>query len=147
MPLPVGRYIAVSRFRRLVIDLMHFSAKVPGVTLERRIELAPLIAARQACPKSPTWSAILTKAFAVVAARNPVLRTAYLTFPWARFYEHSTSIATINVDRQLAEERIVIYAHIDSPENRTLAWKSTPSSAITSSVPSRTSRPIGAPSA
>jgi len=117
MPLPVGRYIAVSRFRRLVIDLMHFSAKVPGVTLERRMDLARLVAARQACTSSPSWSAIFTKAFAVVAARNPVLRTAYLSFPWSRFYEHFTSIATINIDRELPSERIIVYAHIDSPES------------------------------
>ena len=96
---------------------MHFSAKVPGVTLERHMDLACLIAARQASAPSPTWSAIFTKAFALVAARTPVLRTSYLTFPWPRFYEHFTNIATINVDRQLANERIVLYAHIASSEN------------------------------
>ena len=99
---------------------MHFSAKVPGVTLERHMDLACLIAARQASAPSPTWSAIFTKAFALVAARTPVFRTAYLTFPWPRFYEHGTSIATINIDRQLDNERVILYAHIDSPESRTL---------------------------
>jgi hypothetical protein len=120
MPRAVGRYIPVSYFRRLVTDLMHFSAKVPGVTLERHMQLAPLIAARQACTPQPTWSAIFTKAFAMVAARNPELRTSYLTSPWGRFYEHFTSIATINVERQLANERIILYAHIHSPESCTL---------------------------
>ena len=115
-----GKYIRVSKFRRLVVDLMHFTAKVPGVTVERRMNLAPLVAARQACTPPPTWSAIFTKAFAVVAARTPVLRTAYLTFPWPRFYEHFTNIATINIDRPLANERIILYAHIDSPESHTL---------------------------
>ena len=42
-----GRYRPVSHFRRLVIDLMHFTAKVPGVTLERHMELASLVAARR----------------------------------------------------------------------------------------------------
>jgi hypothetical protein len=115
-----GKYTRVSKFRRLVVDLMHFSAQVPGVTIERRMELAPLVAARQAGTPQPTWSAIFTKAFAVVAARTPALRTAYLTFPWPRFYEHFTSIATVNIDRQLASERIILYAHIASPESRTL---------------------------
>jgi len=115
-----GRYIPVSYFRRLVTDLMHFSAKVPSVTIERRMDLARLVAARQACTPPPTWSAIFTKAYALVAARTPVLRTSYLTFPWPRFYEHSTNIATLNIDRQLADERVVLYAHISSPENRTL---------------------------
>lgn len=114
-----GRYIPVSYFRRLVTDLMHFSGKVPSVTIERRMDLSPLIAARQACSPQPTWSAIFTKAYALVSSRSPVLRTSYLTFPWPRFYEHSINIATINIDRQLAEERVVLYAHIISPENRT----------------------------
>ena len=115
-----GRYIPVSYFRRLVIDLMHFSTKVPGATLERRMDLAPLVAARQACTPPPTWSAIFTKAYALVAARTPVLRTSYLTFPWPRFYENIANIATLNIDRQLANERVVLYALITSPEERTL---------------------------
>lgn len=115
-----GRYIPVSYFRRLVTDLMHFCAKVPGATIERRMDLARLVAARQDCTPAPTWSAIFTKAYALVAARTPALRTSYLTFPWPRFYEHFTNIATINIDRQLADERVVLYAHIASPENRTL---------------------------
>ena len=123
MSQPAGRYVSISRFRRLVIDLMHFSAKVPGVTLERRMDLARLVAARQACMPAPTWSAIFTKAFAVVAARNPVFRTAYLPRPWSRFFyevARHLSIATINIDRQLDTERVILYAHIDSPDSRTL---------------------------
>ena len=116
----VGRSFAVSYFRRLVTDLMHFSAKVPCVTLERRMNLAPLVAARHACSPPPTWSAIFTKAYALVAARTPMLRTSYLTFPWPHFYEHFTSIATINVDRQLADERVVLYTHVASPEKLSL---------------------------
>jgi hypothetical protein len=115
-----GRYIPVSYFRRLVTDLMHFSARVPSVTIERRMGLARLVAARQACTPTPTWSAIFTKAYALVAARTPPLRTSYLTFPWPRFYEHPVNIATLNIDRQVADERIVLYAHITSPETRTL---------------------------
>jgi hypothetical protein len=115
-----GRYIAVSYFRRLVTDLMHFAAKVPSATIERRMDLARLVAARQSCTPPPTWSAIFIKAYALVGARIPLLRTSSLTFPWPRFYEHSTNIETLNIDRQLEDERIVLYAHITSPETRTL---------------------------
>ncbi len=115
-----GKYISVSYFRRLVADLMHFSAKVPSATIERRMELAGLVAARQTCAPSPTWSAIFARAYALVADRTPLLRTSYLSFPWPRFYEHAANILTMNVDRQLADERIILYAHITSPENLTL---------------------------
>jgi hypothetical protein len=115
-----GRYISVSYFRRLVTDLMHFSAKVPSVTIERRMGLGRLVAARQECAPAPTWSAIITKAFALVAARTPQLRTSYLTAPWPRLYEHAANVATLTIDRQLADERIVLYAHVSSPEALTL---------------------------
>ena len=40
-----SKYHSVSYFRRLVVDLMHFSAKVPSATIERRMNLARLIEA------------------------------------------------------------------------------------------------------
>jgi hypothetical protein len=117
---PSGRSHSVSYFRRLVIDLTHFSAKVPSVTIERRMDLAPLVAAREACVPPPSWSAIFTKAYAMVAARTAALRTSYMTFPWPRFYEHPGNIATLNIDRQLAGERVVLYVLVASPESRSL---------------------------
>ncbi len=116
MSAPPGRYHAVSYFRRLVADLMHFSARVPSITIERRMDLAPLVEARQRCAPPPSWSAIFTKAFALVGARTPALRAAYLTFPWPRFYEHPENIVTLNIDRRVAGERVVLYAHIPRPE-------------------------------
>jgi hypothetical protein len=115
-----GRSYAVSHFRRLVVDLMHFSAKVPSITIERQMDLSALVAARDLCQPPPTWSAIFTKAYAMVAARRAELRTSYMTFPWPRFYEHPCNIATLNIDRQLATERVVLYAHVVRPEERTL---------------------------
>jgi len=120
MSQPTGKYYSVSYFRRLVTDLMQFAAAVPSVTIERRMDLSRLVAARQACTPSPTWSAIFMKAYAVVAMRTPALRTSYLKFPWPQFYEHPVSIATLNVDRQLADERVVLQVHITNPETRTL---------------------------
>src|SRR5262249_6176689 len=49
------------------------------------------------------------------------LRTSYLTFPWPRYYEHPGSVATLSIDRQLAQERIVLYGLIPNPEDLTLA--------------------------
>jgi hypothetical protein len=119
-PGATGKYVPISYFRRLVGDLMHFCAKVPSATIERHMELPGLVAARRACVPPPSWSAIFMRAYAVVASRTPALRTSYLTFPWPRLYEHAINIATLNVDRQLANERVVIYAHAPSPECLTL---------------------------
>src|ERR1700735_3634445 len=111
MSQPTGKYYSVSYFRCLVTDLLQFAATVPSVTIERRMDLSRLVAARQACTPSPTWSAILIKAYALVAARTPELRTSYLKFPWPRYYEHAVNIATLNLDRQLADERVVLQVH------------------------------------
>src|SRR5262245_13095225 len=121
MSKPVGRSLPISPHRRLVADLMHFSRKVPCVVVERPMNLSRLIMARQACLPRPSWTAIFTKAYAIVAARTPQLRQAYMTFPWARLYEHPKNIATINIGRKHGDENIVIYLHVRSPENRPLS--------------------------
>ena len=116
----LGRNFSISYFRRLVIDLMHFSSSVPSVTVERRLDLSRLIEARRVCVPSPSWSSIFTKAYAVVAARTPMLRSSYMKFPWQHFYEHGQNIATLSVDRLIDNERVVLYAHIFAPETRSL---------------------------
>jgi len=115
-----GRSFRISPFRRLVTDLMHFSAKVPSVIVDRRMDLRPLVLARQACTPRPSWCAVFAKAFAMVARQRPELRQSYVSLPWARIYEHPRNIATLNVDRLFGNERIVIYVHVRNPENRSL---------------------------
>src|SRR5438445_1735989 len=83
-----GRAIPLSRPRRMVADLMHFAAGVPTVPVQRRMSLAPVVAARSACAERPSWTAIFTKAYALVAAEFPELRRAYVKFPWPQFYEY-----------------------------------------------------------
>src|SRR3954465_2011888 len=116
----VGRNYAISPFPRLVTDLMHFSKQVPSVAAERRMDLRPLVAARAACAPRPSWCVLFTKAYAMLGRDYPELRRSSLKFPWARLYEHPHTIATLNVERQVAGESIVLYCLIRSPENRTL---------------------------
>lgn len=115
-----GKSHRISPFRRLVADLMHFSTHVPSVTIERRMNLTELIAARQAADPKPTWSALFTKAYAIVAARMPALRMSYVKFPWPRLYEHPANVATLNIEREIGSERIVLYGHVVSPEKMSL---------------------------
>jgi hypothetical protein len=117
----VGRSVPLSPFRRLVTDLMGFSQRVPAVTAERRMNLSALSAARQACPSRPSWAILFTKAFALVAQSRPELRRSYMSFPWARLYEHPSSTVALNVERQHGEEMIVTQCLIRQPENRSLA--------------------------
>jgi len=119
-PKPKGKIVWITPFRRLVIDLMTLSQRVPTVTVDRRMNLGALADARQLCKPRPTWSALFTKAYAMVSAREPLLRRSYMRFPWPRFYEHPKTIATLNIGRRVNDEDIVLHAHVRSPENRTL---------------------------
>ncbi len=117
----VGKSYPLSPFRRLVVDLMYFSQHVPAVSIERRMSLAPLAAARQACAARPGWTAMFAKAFALVARDMPALRSAYMPLPWTRFYVHPYSTVALNIERQLGDEPVVLQCLIKRPDNRSLA--------------------------
>lgn len=116
-----GRRIRMPPLRRVLLDLLHFSKKMPLVTAERRMTLGPLLAARQACAAKPSWSAIFMKAFALVAQRRPELRRLYCPLPWSHFYEHDESIGYLTVERELAGEAVVLFGRCRAPDRQTLS--------------------------
>lgn len=116
----VGRSVPLSPFRRLVTDLMSFSQRVPAVTIERRVNLRPLVAARELCSPRPGWAVLFAKALALVAKNHPELRRSYMAFPRGRLYEHPHSVVALNVERHVAGEAIVTQCLIRGPENRSL---------------------------
>src|SRR5439155_20927972 len=106
--------------RRLIGDLLHFARAVPTVPVQRRMNVADLVEARARATQRISWCAIFTKAFARAAAQTPELRRAYLSFPWARLYEHPFSIATVTVERLYQGENATFFAHLNAPETKTL---------------------------
>lgn len=116
-----GRAISLSRPRRLIGDLMHFSAGIPTVPVQRRMDLSRVTAARSEHPDRPSWPAIFAKAFALVAAEFPELRRAYCKFPWPHLYEYPASVATIMVERQYGGEKAVFGLRVKDPASRPLA--------------------------
>jgi hypothetical protein len=116
-----GRCLPLSPFRRTVVDLMHFSSKVPSVAMERRMNLSPVMAARQLHQPRPGWCGMFARAFGLLGRDYPALRRAYLSFPRPHLYEHPHSVASLNVERQLPGEDVILQAQIRAPENRTLA--------------------------
>jgi hypothetical protein len=116
-----GRTLALSPSRRFIADLLWSSRAVEAVTFERRMHLAPLVAARLEKEVRPGWCAIFTKAYARVCARRPELRRAYLSFPWPRLYEPGRNVAAVAVERHLQGEKAIFIAHLCHPELRSLA--------------------------
>lgn len=116
-----GRHQKISAPRRLVGDLLRFSVGIPRVTVQRRMNLTPLIEARARQSKRPTWTVLFLKGFSLLAQEVPELRRAYVKFPWPRFYEYPVSVASIAHERELDGERIVLLGTVKAPEHRTIA--------------------------
>lgn len=115
-----GRSLSLSLPRRLVGDLLHFARKVPSIPVQRRLNVAALGEARERAAGRPSWCAIFLKGYALVAARTPELRRAYLGWPWPRLYEHPANIASVAIARDYQGESAVLFAHFQSPERQGL---------------------------
>jgi hypothetical protein len=120
MSQPRGRTLRLSLPRRFICDLLHFAARVPSVPVQRRMNLAAVVAARQAAAPRPSWAAIFTKAYAFVCSARPELRRCYLSFPTPRLYEHPISVASVAVERRFGDEDAVFFGHVKSPESCSL---------------------------
>jgi hypothetical protein len=117
---PAGRNLPLSLPRRFIGDLVHFARRVPSVPVERRMDLAAVLAARRLAQPRPSWCAIFTRAYSFVAAACPELRRAYLSFPRPHLYEHPANVASIAVERRLGDEDAVLFGHLKSPEKLSL---------------------------
>ena len=126
MPQPTGRSVPLSLPRRFIGDLLHAARRVPSVPVERRMDLAEVVAARAAAAPRPSWCALFLKAYGFVTAARPELRRAYLTFPTPHLYEHPINVASVAVERRFGDEDAVFFGHITRPEERGLpeldAW-------------------------
>lgn len=111
-----GKVRKVSLPRRLIIDLMHASRRVPFVSLSRSLNVRQLVEARGGPGRKPGWAAIFVKAFALVARDEPILRTLYATWPWPSFYELPRSVAMVAIARVEHGEDCVLPQRIGGPE-------------------------------
>jgi hypothetical protein len=111
-----GRWIALSIPRRIVTDLMHFSAGLPWIVAQREMVLDVARAAREAHRERPTWTALFTKAYAIVAGEFPELRRAYMRLPWPHLFEYQTSAASVVVERDFGGEPGLMFVRIKEPD-------------------------------
>jgi hypothetical protein len=120
MSQPAGFNLPLSLPRRFIGDLLYFSQKVPSVPVQRRMNIAAVVAARNAAAPHPSWCGIFTKAYAFVCAAWPELRRAYLAFPRPHLYQHPVNKATVAVERRFGDEDAVLFGHIREPEKFSL---------------------------
>jgi hypothetical protein len=120
MGTPAGRNLPLTVGRRLICDLLHFARQVPTVPVQRCLDVATLREARQCLAPRPSWCAIFTRAYGLVAARVPELRRAYLPWPRPHLYEHPSSVASVAVERAYRGEQAVLFGHLREPERQSL---------------------------
>ena len=118
---PKGRTLPLSAPRRFVTDLVHFARKVPSVPVSRTIDVGPLIGLRKAHPSRPSWAVLFMKAYGLVAAANPPLRRALMTFPWTRLYEHPSTICALALEREYQGEEGIFVGLFRAPESQPIA--------------------------
>ncbi len=103
-----------------MLELMRLSRHVPLVTAERRMNLANLAKFRQAQSVKISWTCLFMKAFAIVAARRPELRTAYMSYPYAHLYQSPLNVGTIIIERAHQGECFPYYCRFRDPERQSL---------------------------
>jgi hypothetical protein len=116
-----GTVRKISIPRRLVADLMHASIRVPFVSLARPLNIRSLIEARAQAAKPPGWAAIFVKAFALVAKEQPALRTLFVKWPYARFYELPRSVAMVTIARVEDGQDCVLLQRVSAPDEMLLS--------------------------
>ncbi len=113
-----GRSLPLSGPRRFIIDLVHFARKVPSIPVARTMNVGALMGPRKAHPLRPSWAVLFMKAYARVAAANPPLRRALLTFPWMRLYEHPTTVCALALEREYRGEEAIFVGLFRAPNAR-----------------------------
>jgi len=108
----------ISLARKLIIELMH--ASVPLVVVKRTMNLDRLAKARALQNPRPGWTAILAKAFCLVARDEPWLRTFYLKWPWPHFYELPKTIAMSAIVRDDFDTDVPIILKIGAADEYSL---------------------------
>jgi hypothetical protein len=115
-----GKCLPIPLPRKWIADLLHAGRRVPTVTVEREVSVAAVAEARRRLPQPVPWVLLFTKAYALVAARRPELRRAYLPFPWPHLFQADESIATVAVEREFQGEPAIFFGHLRHPDRQPL---------------------------
>ena len=112
------RRLALSRSRRLPMDVLHYNRRIPMCAHDRRFNLSRVAEIRSQLPSRISWSLLFIKAFALVAQKHRVLRQSYIEWPWPHVLEHPHSVAMLATEREHRVERWLFWSNFIRPENR-----------------------------
>lgn len=114
-----GRAIGLSPARRIISDVCFFAKAATKGVITRRLNLVPLGAALAQMPRGdrPAWTAIVAKAYALVARDIPELRRAYVKFPSPHLYQYPMSVCMVATERVFDDgEPTLFFVRMKGPE-------------------------------
>ncbi len=116
------RRLGLSHNRSLVLDLLHFAAKVPRFGVDRLVDLAELAELRRQAARRISWAVLFMKAHALVAANVRQLRQAHVSWPWPHLIEAPDSVAILAINRRDSqrEEDRLCWGRFLQPETKSL---------------------------
>lgn len=112
--------ILIPRSRRLTLDVLHFHRQVDTCAHDRQFDLSRVTDLRRRLPQRVSWAVLFIKAFAIVAARRPVLRQTFQRWPWPHIYQHPDNVAMLATHRVHQDEPWVFHSRFERPEQRAL---------------------------
>ncbi len=110
-----GERIPLSRIRVTVNDLLDLSRDFPSIPVQRTINVSAVLQARSELADRPSWTALFTKAYAIVSDEFPQLRRAFIKLPSPHLRQYPTSVACIAFEREFEGDVGVLTARIKNP--------------------------------
>lgn len=106
--------------RGSVADVARLAQEVPLFPVERTMRLADVATARAAAAVRIGWAALFLKAYAVVAAETPILRSWLVRGILPRLATAPSSVATLAINRVEDDGDHLFFARLSHPESRSL---------------------------
>jgi hypothetical protein len=116
-----SRWLPLGINRALVLDTLHFARQVPVFPVEGTFAVRDVAELRLAAGRRISWAALFVKALAIVARDQPVLRRAYVRWPWPHLAEAPSSVAMVAISREFKGEERLCWGRFLSPDKESLA--------------------------
>jgi hypothetical protein len=110
----------LSNGRRLVGDVIHTASRMPLVVLWHDLDVSAVVDLRRRAKPRISWNALFMKAYSIVSAGNPDLRSVYVPLPWPHLYVHEANICMLTFSRDYGGENRLFWARFPHPEHCSL---------------------------
>ncbi len=116
----MGKRIRLPYGRRLVGDVIRVAEKQPMGSLIRDLDLSQVARLRKQIHPRLSWNILFMKAYSIVCAANPALRSSYVPFPWPHLYLLEDNVCFLTIERKYQDEMWLLFARFNKPENHSL---------------------------